>query len=163
MKWIVVAIVIGVVIYVAMRRRRFDTEPSFDTVDEKMLWLAHQAVDMAHKDEVELDFSIDSIAKAEEMLSKLHEQYRTRDNQDGMKGLALAYGAYVGEAIRRSEEDAYWAEDHEVTGPRSFPIHWQGGASFPVSWCYKRMKNGPEDNVWHKYQVLKQQVESENR
>ena len=26
--------------------------------------------------------------------------------------------------------------------------------SYPVAWCYKRIANGEEDNVWHKFQLL---------
>lgn len=160
MKWLLIAIIVCVILYVVLRRSG-DPVPAFDSIDEKMQWLASQAVDMAKNDGVELDYSIDSIADVEEILSKLHEQYQARDDDTGMKGLATAYGAYIGETIRRSEEDSIWAEDHEVAGPGSFPLRWRGGDSFPIGWCYKRMKNGPEENVWHKYQILKQQRESE--
>ena len=163
MKWIVVAVGIAIFVFVLVRRRLSEIPLKFETIDAKMSWLANQAADMAGKEDVELDFSIESISDVEELLSELHDQYQNRSDQAGMNGLALAYGAYIGETIRRSENDAYWAEDHEVAGPESFPIHWQGGASFPVAWCYKRMSNGPEDNVWHKYQILKQQREIDSQ
>jgi hypothetical protein len=42
-------------------------------------------------------------------------------------------------------------------GPDSFPIRWRGHDSFPIGWCFKRLTNGPEDNVWRKLQVLSRQ------
>ena len=33
-------------------------------------------------------------------------------------------------------------------------LYWKQSQSFPVGWCGKRILNGDEDNVWHKYQVL---------
>jgi len=41
-----------------------------------------------------------------------------------------------------------------VAGEKSYPLHWLGGDSFPVGWCFKRIMNGPEDNVWDKFQVV---------
>ncbi|QDT72202.1 hypothetical protein [Lacipirellula limnantheis] len=121
-----------------------------------MAWLAEEAVDMAQNENVDLDFSTESIERVEELLAKLHDEYQARGDENGMNGLALAYGAYVGEAIRRSETGAHWEEDSDIAGPGSYPIYWRDGASFPVACCYKRMSDGPEENVWHKFQVLKQ-------
>ena len=156
MKWIALAVILCVIAFVAVRAVRSRSVPTFAILDEKMAWLAGEAVDMASREKVNLDFSTESIERVEELLAKLHDEYRTRGNEDGMNGLALAYGAYVGEAIRRSEAAAHWAEDSDIAGPGSYPIYWRDGASFPVAWCYKRMSDGPEENVWHKYQVLKQ-------
>jgi hypothetical protein len=30
------------------------------------------------------------------------------------------------------------------------------GRSYPMGWCYKRITNGAEDNVWYKYTVLEE-------
>jgi hypothetical protein len=161
MKWLLIAIVFCVVLFVVVHRFSATSLPTFSTTDEKMQWLAEEAKDIAKNQGVTLDYSSSSIREVEEVLSKLHEQYQSRNDDSGMHGLAMAFGAYIGETIRREYEGAYWQEDHKVAGPGSFPIHWQGSDSFPVGWCYKRIKNGPEDNVWHKYQFLREQKESE--
>jgi|SRR5580693_5340792 hypothetical protein len=73
------------------------------------------------------------------------------------KGLGSAYGAYIGEVIRRSEPGAKWEPDDSVGGEKSYPIIGGPGHghSYPMARCYHRIVNGPEDNVWVKFRVLK--------
>ena len=121
-----------------------------------MQWLANEAVkDSRDKNHVELDYSVASIEKVERVLGILHNQYAKNPSSISVNGLASAYGAYIGEVIRKSESDARWERDDPVGGEKSYPIIWGGGNSYPMAWCYKRIVNGPEDNVWVKYRVLK--------
>ena len=59
----------------------------------------------------------------------------------------------LGEVIRRTW-GGHWELDHPVAGPGSCPIHSRGHQSFPTGWCFRRLKNGPEENVWDKLQVI---------
>jgi hypothetical protein len=137
-------------------RRPF--RPLYQNTDEMMQHYAAEAVDLARAEhDIELDYSVESIERVEEILAKLHEDGRSRDPTAETKGLALAFGAYIGEAIKRSEPDADWEQDQPAAGERSFALHWRGDESFPINWCYKRLVEGPEDNVWHKYVALKGQ------
>jgi hypothetical protein len=125
-----------------------------------MQWLSAQAVDIAEKHHcIRLDYQVESIQMVEEILGKLHEEHEERGAAKGTQGLAMAFGAYIGEVIKRSEPGSKWERDHSFAGEKSYPIHWLGGESFPIGWCYKRITNGPEDNVWHKYLILKQRVQ----
>lgn len=45
-----------------------------------------------------------------------------------------------------------------VGGEKSYPMHWRGGASFVCAWCYRRITNGDEDNMWLKYEAIKNQT-----
>ena len=57
----------------------------------------------------------------------------------------------MGEVIRRVRP-CRWAVDSRVGGEGSFPVVYENGdESYPVRWCYKRIVNGEEDNVWHKF------------
>jgi hypothetical protein len=126
-----------------------------------MRYLAAEAVDMANRDfGIKLDYSVESIEQVEEMLGRLYDEVARRKSSEGVRGLAMMCGAYIGESIRRTEPDAKWEQDHPVAGEKSYPLHWQGGESFPCGWCYNRIMNGPEDNIWHKYLVLKQDREN---
>jgi len=91
------------------------------------------------------------------LLGELHDlrDKQRLSNQD-LNAHALHFGAYIGEVIRRKFGGS-WATDHPVAGPKSFPIHFLGGDSFPIGWCGKRILNGDEDNVWFKYQVVTSQ------
>ncbi len=158
---ILAVVVAAIIVLVQIQRKRF-AKPQFRTTDEMMQFLAAEAVDVADKDyHIKLDYSTESIKKVEEVLSKLHEEYTSEKNKE-FQGLAMAFGAYIGEAIRREEPDSKWSQDHPVGGEKSYPLYWLGGDSFPCGWCYKRIVNGSEDNVWHKYMILKQQKTDPN-
>jgi len=128
----------------------------FKSTDEMMQYLAAQAVEMADKNfGIKLDYTPGSIERVEGILGKLHEEYVTTKPSDGLQGLSMAYGAYIGEAMRRSEPGAKWERDDPVEGKKSYPLIWRGGASYVCAWCYRRIMNGDEDNVWFKYQAVK--------
>ena len=73
-----------------------------------------------------------------------------------MRGLSAAYGAYIGEVIRRTETGVHWERDNPVFGEKLYPLHWGKNQSNPLGWCYERIVNGEEDNVWVKYSILTQ-------
>lgn len=126
--------------------------PKFKTTDEMMQFLASQAVQMADQNNgVKLDYSPDSIKDVEKVLGSIHDEYQRTNTTEGMRGLAMAYGAYIGEVIRRSEPGAKWERSDAVGGEDSYPLIWRGGSSYVVAWCYRRIANGDEDNVWFKY------------
>jgi hypothetical protein len=129
-------------------------DPGGTTMDEMMRHLASEAVDIADKTYgIKLDYSTESIQKVEVVLGKLHDEMLQRKSTEGVRGLAMAFGAYIGESIRKGVPEAKWERDHPVAGEKSYPLHWFGGDSFPIGWCLKRIMNGPEDNVWDKFTV----------
>ncbi len=152
---IAIVFIAGIYIYNSQKKSQ---KTEFKDTNEMMAYLAAEAVKDAEKENhIKLDYSVQSIEQVEAVLSKIHEQYSKDKSSIAVNGLAMAYGAYIGEVIKRTEPDAKWERDHPVAGEKSYPIHWRGGESFPCGWCFKRITNGPEDNVWHKYQILKQQ------
>jgi hypothetical protein len=133
------------------------------TVGDMMSAYAQDAVEHARAAfGVDLDFTPASVEHVETVLGKLYDAtprgvwarlIRRGPTEADKAQMAKMYGGYIGEVIRRTW-GGHWELDHPVAGPRSFPIHWKGHQSFPLGWCFKRLKNGPEDNVWHKLQVL---------
>jgi len=67
----------------------------------------------------------------------------------------MAFGAYIGEVIKRGESGATWGRDDPVGGARSYPLHCHAGTLYVCAWCYRRITNGEEDNVWDKYRVVR--------
>jgi hypothetical protein len=148
---------LGLVLFLLTRRKEA-SGLKFNSTDQFIQFMAAEAVkDAKGKDGVNLDYSVDSIKEVEEILGRLHEQYVKDPSSISAKGLGSAYGAYVGEVIRRSEPGAKWERDDNVGGEKSYPIIWGSGQghSYPMAWCYHRIVNGPEDNVWVKFRVLK--------
>jgi hypothetical protein len=147
-----------------MARRKVPSSPKFRNTDEFIQYMATEAVkDAARENHVKLDYSIDSIKQVEEILGSLHDQYARDPSSVSAKGLGSAYGAYVGEVIRRNESGAKWERDDAVAGEKSYPIIWQSGHSYPMAWCYHRIVNGAEDNVWIKYRALKDELTKPGR
>lgn len=153
-------VIVGLVIVVAVALwflYKSGKRPHFQNVDDMMRYLAEEAVSMADEGPgIRLDYSENSIKDVEEVLNAIHEQYLASHPEKGVMGLAMTYGAYIGEVMRRGYPGSKWERDSSVAGKKSYPLHWLGGEIYPCGWCYGRIVNGPEDNVWHKYLMLKQ-------
>jgi hypothetical protein len=129
--------------------RTIPTDPN-----EFMPMMADRAVAFARQGGKVLDYSPGSIKSVEAVLEELHQARSKQQLSDADVNVnAIRYGAYIGEVLRR-KYGGTWAIDHPVAGPKTYPIHWKGGESFPVGWCGKRILNGEEDNVWFKFQVV---------
>ncbi|HKW62884.1 MAG TPA: hypothetical protein VJN89_10090 [Candidatus Acidoferrum sp.] len=136
-------------VYLIHARAKAHAERQFPSTDEFVQWLANEAVkDAWEANHVKLDYSVESIKSVEQILGGLHTQYTKDPSTISVKGLAAAYGAYIGEVIHRSEPNAHWQRDDEK-GKKSYPIIWgpAAGHSYPMAWCYNRILNGDEDNV----------------
>jgi hypothetical protein len=105
---------------------------------------------------VTLDWSESSIQHVEQMLARLHEQMAmAKPSEDEVWTFAKGLGSYVGEVFRR-HRGAQWGTI--TMNGQTFPGLRQsnGALVWPWSKAHKRLTNGPEDNVWHYYQVLTQ-------
>jgi len=130
---------------------------TFQTTQDFIDFLSAEAVkDAETESHVRLDYTVDSIRKVEDILGGLHDQYAKNPSSIAAKGLATAYGAYIGEVIRKTDPNAKWEKGDAVGGEKSYPLIWGAGTSYPMAWCYHRIVNGAEDNVWIKYRVLKE-------
>lgn len=152
---VVLAIIVVIALVVLSVARRKTPQLTEDDVQAGILELSEAAVVMAESDYGrKLGYSVESVEQVEEILGQMHEAYRRQElPNEAVTQTAVRYGAYVGEVIRR-EWGGSWEQDHEVAGPGSFPLKTFRGESFPINWCYKRLTNGPEDNVSHKLQAL---------
>ena len=162
---IIVVLLVVIALFVLgklLKRGTAIERPKIENLDVYMKKLAEEAVDLSKEYNLALDYTINSIEKAEIILGKIHEDFIRQKPKEGVDGLAMAFGAYIGETIKRNSSGAYWEQDHPVGGPNSFPLHWEGGESFTPAWCFRRITIGPEDNVWHKYQVLAEQRNTTN-
>jgi hypothetical protein len=142
-------IVRGVRIYLAKQRVRKD-------LDHGMQIIAQQAAKRARQEfQVDLDFTPASIEKVEGILARIHETHlKTPMSEKDLSLLALRWGAYIGEVLKRVRPGK-WQRDSEGAGPNTLPVVFEPGTeAFPNSWVYKRIADGPEDNVLFKFQVF---------
>ncbi len=159
MAWICFTlVVVAVVAIYVWRHRSGAARPLTDTdLAVEMQSRATQAVETAASEYgIAIDYSADSVAKVEEILGRIHEQHEGEPlPEKQLVKESLKWGGYIGEVIRRMKR-CHWELHSKVGGEGSFPIVFENEAheTFPVRWCYKRISNGPEDNVWHKFSLL---------
>ena len=155
-KLLIVAILVGAGIGVwKIAQERQSSRPNITNTEQLISYACDEAIADARKyDGILLDYSVDSIRTVDAVLGRLHNSYKQNPASIRVDGLALEYGAYVGEVIRRHEPGTYWTKDSEL-GQRSYPLHWGNDEAFPIAWCSKRIINGDEDNIWFKYTALK--------
>ncbi|GIL40975.1 hypothetical protein [Roseiterribacter gracilis] len=104
--------------------------------------------------DVELDFSDASVQQIEKILGQMYEDARrVRPPQKAIDDYGKAFGFYVGEIFRRNHGAAWGIttmNGEEYTGMqgKGGNLFWPGGKT------QKRLTNGPEDNVWHYFQIM---------
>jgi hypothetical protein len=110
-----------------------------------------QVLELAKEGGITLDFSDDSINDIEKILADCHLEYQKANSEEGIFGLSVMFGAYIGEVIKRKGLGGSWARNHPEWGEDSFPFHWRGHILFLAGWCQKRILDGEGDNVAFKY------------
>jgi uncharacterized tellurite resistance protein B-like protein len=99
---------------------------------------------------LEMDFSESSMALTDEAISKFHPDGAALDTT------IVAYGAYVGEVIRRNLGGVWQQDERGVAILKNI-----GGVditALPFSWTRKRFDNGMEDSLAYKYSFIKSEV-----
>lgn len=117
---------------------------------------ALDAVDFAQKNfQIDLDWSDESVERMEAILEVFHNQLdQAKPPEETIMQFAKMFGSYVGEVFRRNH-GATWGLvnlDHDsfpgLQSDRNALNFWPWGRA------RNRMVNGPEDNIWHYYQIL---------
>jgi hypothetical protein len=142
-----------------LAHKKSPPQGTFKNPQDVIDFLSTEAVkDADSQSHVHLDYSVESIKRVESMLGGIHDQYVNDPSSIAVNGLASAYGAYLGKVIRKTEPDVKWETNDSVGGDKSYPLIWGAGHSYPMAWCYRRIVDGDSDNVWVKYQVLKERA-----
>ena len=154
---IFVAVLICILLIVTYRlyQHRRPTPKEAKTTDEFIQSLSAEAVkDADANNQIKLDYNVDSIKKVDQILGKLHEKYEKSQSSISVTGLSAAYGAYIGEVIRKNEPGVYWERD-SVLGEKMYSLRWNKVEVYPMNWCEKRIVDGEDDDVWMKYVAFK--------
>lgn len=154
------AVAFAVVILVLLPATSLYGESSMSfEADPKVLQVAEayalDMVDIANNNfGVALDWSDNSIKQIEQIAALLHENYvKNKPPENTLNIFVKAIGSYVGEVYRRNH-GAEWGwvtmNDQRIVGLKA-----KTGTTFwPWGKARKRITGGPEDNIWHYYQVL---------
>jgi hypothetical protein len=128
-----------------------EQDPEFEQIIQQ--GVTH-AVEMAKENGVTLDFSDDSINQVENLLAEFHLEYLKEQTEEGLHGVAMMLGAYIGEVIRKKGYGGIWARNDPQMGEDSFPFYWRDQTLFLYGWCMKRIFDGEADNVAYKFKVF---------
>ena len=128
-------------------------KPEIITVDQRTN-LVRLAVDIGKGMRRSLDFTDSSIDAVESILSEIHDDYARTKDEEGLRGIALEFAAYVIEVIERNHGAGEWFRNHEEFGTETFPFNWKGVTIFPYAWCLKRIVDGKQEDVSAKYKAL---------
>ncbi|MEM1450811.1 MAG: hypothetical protein AAF957_20465 [Planctomycetota bacterium] len=118
---------------------------------------ARTAVDMVAAEFARvLDYSEESVAVIEAVLGGLAEDADTALFAE----VALLFGAYIGEMIRRHDPRARWSAGSP--GPSAPPptLVVEGVEASPVAWCFKRLHYGQTANLVDAFDAHRERVSS---
>lgn len=109
---------------------------------------AETAVQMAAGKNRTLDYSIESIHTAEGILAEISSQVKEEFIQkDQVPGLADVLGCYVGETLRKLIGRGTWVIPSDGPGSGAWTLVIDGTQLFFPAKAYRRIMNGPEDNI----------------
>ena len=103
--------------------------------------------------DITLNYSVESIKQVEQILGRIHEEYKKNRSDEGLYGIAFEFGAYMVKVIERNFGSIKWERNHKSIGENTFPLYWQGSTLFPVEWCKKRVLDGSNDDVSIKFKI----------
>jgi hypothetical protein len=118
---------------------------------------------------IALDYSTGSMERLEELLTNLYNSIprglfarltKPTPSAQDMNRIAMMLGGYIGEVIRKNAGGGTWTTESEAfPGEKVMTFRTTGGLDlWPHARVLKRLENGPEDNVWHYFQVLRKQL-----
>jgi len=116
---------------------------------------ALDAVDFARANfEQHLDWTDQSIQVLESILDRFNREIeQAKPSDQEIMGFAKMFGSYLGEVFRKNHGATWGVIDHDGD---TFPgLRSSSGSLFwPWGRAARRMREGPDENVWHYYQVL---------
>jgi hypothetical protein len=126
---------------------------------------ALDAADHAAQLGYELDFSEKSLHDVETALGRLHNDlprgirkvFSRGPNQTTIEKIAKMYGGYIGEVLRFEWAKGEWTvpEDGPFAGALCLSYDAESLTSPPAK-AFKRIVDGPADDIWFYYQILTQ-------
>jgi hypothetical protein len=128
---------------------------------------AEDAVEYAAKFKIVLDHSEESIIELEKLCTLLHtaipktfikKLFRKAPSEETILQMAKMLGGYLGEVLIK-HHGGEWAIENFNNEGNTIVLNAGDIKIFPIGKVYKRLKNGPEDNVLHFYGHIADELE----
>ena len=140
-----------------------------ETLGEMMQEYAEKAVELARDFHVQLDFTENSVQALEQILAQLHEEHRAftagrsspeQAVEEQMVTMCKLWGGYLGEVVRRRWGGDWAMESYPGANFATLTLNVRGGKLFPSMKIYRRLTEGPADNVWSFYERVRSKLEA---
>lgn len=142
------------------QKLKMDNGEDVDKINLMFTGCALDAVDRAKElFKVDLNFSEESIKDVENILEGLSKSIiRDKPSNDQIFDCAKVFSSYIGQ-VMKLRWGGEWKDESEYSIKNGPALRVRGQDLFLLSKTYRRITNGSEDNVWHFYQVIKQDIE----
>ncbi len=121
---------------------------------KEMVELAARAVESAKFWKLDLDYSAESLEKADALMQMIYREHLNQPlPEDILLGVANLYGAYLGEVLLRcglKDLDFTWTEGEEGEIGIGKEDFWAA----PVTKVYKRITQGPEHDLMSFFEII---------
>ncbi len=131
-------------------------------VNDMMEAYAEDAVDYASKLKKQLNYSSESIKEVEEICTLLYNSiprsffsklFKKNPGEETILQMSKMLGGYIGEVIIKHHGGS-WEIENFMNEGNTIVLNIGETKIFPIAKVYKRLKNGPEDNVHLYYDVI---------
>ena len=135
-------------------------------INDMMVAYAQDAVEYATKLGKQLDYSEKSMEAIEDICTTLYNSipksffaklFGKTPDEKSIIHVCKILGGYTGEVIRKHYGGQWSVEDFDGT---TVVLNVGEMKTFPVGKVYKRLKNGPEDNVCHYYHLITRELKN---
>lgn len=132
-------------------------------LDEIMQSYAEQAVAAARGQQIELDYSEESLKQVENLLGRLEDPIPSEMRSPGSSApfdaeteeLCKMWGGYLGEVVRRRWGGEWVLETYPGGNFLTVALSTPGGTVFPSLKIYRRLSQGAAENVWSFYCMMR--------
>lgn len=145
------------------RKEKFDNGEDVNKLELMFVGYALDAVDVVRLNfNIQLDFSEDSIKEVEKLLENLHKLYeKSKLSDDRVLDFAKQFSGYIGQVMIQNW-GGEWIPESDFTIKNGPALKVKENNLFLLSKVYRRIQNGSEDNVYHFYQAIKNDIEGTN-
>jgi hypothetical protein len=133
-------------------------------LSEMMQSYAEQAVAAAREQQIELDYSEESLKQVENILGRRHDSTpggtpggaasATPSDAD-TEDLCKMWGGYLGEVVRRRWGGEWVLETYPGGNVLTVALSVPGGTVFPSMKIYRRLSQGAAEDVWSFYCMMR--------
>ncbi|MDF2922952.1 MAG: hypothetical protein K0R57_1866 [Paenibacillaceae bacterium] len=131
-------------------------------VKDMMIAYSEDAIEIANKMGIELDYSEESLKLVNDILEKYYQGipkgikklFTKGPSNEQIVQMSKVWGGYVGEVIRRNL-GGEWGMSKNFENAVSLMVN--SAEVYPPAKVNKRIMNGKEDDIYFYYKVLKQQ------